>query len=1002
MNTGLAGAQSGNKYLQFSITANTGWQVSLSTLDANFRRSSTGPNAFQWQYSLDGFATAGVNAGAEISYTGTATNGDAQAQIDLSAIAALQNVAAGTTITFRLFGWGASATGGTFAIGRLAGNDLAIGGTVEPGVGPMCGIFLGAANAACNSQTAGPGNDTYDLSIPYTGIDALVSVINNSGSGTVGGDDPALVSDGTIVISGINEDDAYNITFSSPCDALTVNGAAPSCEPPFAGTTISFDEALLWTAGSGSLASYFSDHVYEEADWSFTGGPALRNGTAAQDGFAGALGTYAWRLQNVAGVDWRATYEGGDILENFGFSVRRWDDSPSPAFEVSYSTNGGSTFSAAVAVINNAYLNNSSDWKVFSHIIASPSFVPAGQFVVRVISTGTTERIMVDDFTFETSPAPPCPFALENLPNFDENTCACELGFYATIEDIDGNDVITDCTICPPGSFCPDGLSAAPCPAGTFSDSVGAINCAPCAAGYANNNMGQTACTACPPGAFSASAGAEECDLCPANTYNPVSAQTECLACPDGETSGLGATACTPSGGPCTADLFFVHNNTTNYQDLVWTIHDQNTDAVVETGGINPGEGSVPLCLPDGCYYLRVTNSGGNTITGGYRLILKNAVGAYNNDRIIDDTDNLVLGPGGDSGISGNEGFCIPLGTDEPIYTSCDRYWWKSGDYLVGSENLTVSAEFGGPNAGNSGYEFWFYDPNGGLSFRKTRVHTVSDGFAPNNAVRACHIKLNNWAAASHLQNGVLYNVRSRGVVAGNPLSEFGPACRVTLDPVLAACPPTGLNDIPGNPNFSCGVNKKFGGPNQVANRLFARPVAGANLYEWEFTNDPNEPAYYVTRQTTGVQRHLNWPASQGDPMLVGNTYRVRVRASKNNGVTWCDWGWTCEVTIIPSAAPGNENMALEGDAASNLALWPNPNNGQQVWITLDELAAEVGTVAVDLYDLSGKRVMAREIATQGGQLYTNIDLGGLAAGTYLVTITAGDEQHMRRLVVQP
>ncbi|MCW5898158.1 MAG: T9SS type A sorting domain-containing protein [Flavobacteriales bacterium] len=452
------------------------------------------------------------------------------------------------------------------------------------------------------------------------------------------------------------------------------------------------------------------------------------------------------------------------------------------------------------------------------------------------------------------------------------------------------------------------------------------------------------------------------------------------------------------TGLSCTADLFFVHNNTTNYQDLVWTIHDQTNDAVVETGGINPGEGSVPLCLPDGCFYLRVTNSGGNTIAGGYRLILKNAVGAYGNARIIDDTDNLVLGPGGDSGISGNEGFCIPLGTDEPIYTSCDRYWWKSGDYLVGSENLTVSAEFGGPNAGNSGYEFWFYDPNGGLSFRKTRVHTVSDGFAPNNAVRACHIKLNNWAAASHLQNGVLYNVRSRGVVAGNPLSEYGPACRVTLDPVLAACPPTGLNDIPGNPNFSCGVDRIWGGPNQLANRIFCRPVAGANLYEWEFTNDPNEPAYSAVLQTTGVQRHLNWNSQ--DPMQTGRTYNVRVRASKNGGLTWCEWGWACQVTIVPSAAPGNENMALEGDAASDLALWPNPNNGQQVWIALNDVST--ATVAIDIFDLRGQRVMAREIATQGGELYTNIDLGGLAAGTYLVTITAGDEQHMRRLVVQP
>ncbi|MCW5898168.1 MAG: T9SS type A sorting domain-containing protein [Flavobacteriales bacterium] len=518
--------------------------------------------------------------------------------------------------------------------------------------------------------------------------------------------------------------------------------------------------------------------------------------------------------------------------------------------------------------------------------------------------------------------------------------------------------------------------------------------------GYDNGT--QTVCYgAAAPEGYSVGTSGTDCDDSDPNLTQ------EGEACDDGDAgteNDLVTAACTCAGTPvvsCTADLFFVHNTTTNYQDLVWTIHDQNTNAVVVSGGINPGAGSMPLCLPNGCYYLRVSNSGTGTITGGYRLILKNAVGAYNNDRIIDDTDNLVLGPGGDNGISNNEGFCITngsIGGDEPIYTSCDRNWWKSGDYLVASENATVSAEFGGPYASSSGYEFWFYDPNGGLSFRKTRVHTVSDGFAPNNAVRACHIKLNNWAAANHLQNGTLYNVRIRGVVAGNPIGEYGPACRVVLDPVLAQCHPTGLNDIPGNPNFSCGVDRIWGGPNQLANRIFCRPVAGANLYEWEFTNDPNEQAYSAVLQTTGVQRHLNWTSQPA--MQTGRTYNVRVRASKNNGASWCDWGWTCQVTIIPSAAPGNESMALEGDAASDLALWPNPNNGQQVWIALDEV--HVNTVAIDIFDLRGQRVMAREIATQGGELYTNIDLGGLAAGTYLVTITAGDQQHVKRLVIQP
>ncbi|MBX2933818.1 MAG: hypothetical protein KF825_06210, partial [Ferruginibacter sp.] len=139
-------AVTNNKYIEFTIAANSTYQVSLSTLDANFRRSDTGPNAFQWQYSLDGFATAGVNIGTVINYTSTATDGTAQTQINLSSISALQNVVYPTVITIRLYGWGASSTGGTFALGRLAGNDLAIGGTVV--LGPSIYTWDGSTNCS--------------------------------------------------------------------------------------------------------------------------------------------------------------------------------------------------------------------------------------------------------------------------------------------------------------------------------------------------------------------------------------------------------------------------------------------------------------------------------------------------------------------------------------------------------------------------------------------------------------------------------------------------------------------------------------------------------------------------------------------------------------------------------------------------------------------------------------------------------------------------------------
>ena len=123
-------AISNNDYIQFEVSASSGYQVSLSTLDANFRRSSTGPKSFIWKYSTDG--TTFTDIGTVVFYDVNPTNGTAQAQINLSGIPALQNVVSGTTITFRLYGWDSTSINGSgsFAIGRLSGNDLSIGGVV--------------------------------------------------------------------------------------------------------------------------------------------------------------------------------------------------------------------------------------------------------------------------------------------------------------------------------------------------------------------------------------------------------------------------------------------------------------------------------------------------------------------------------------------------------------------------------------------------------------------------------------------------------------------------------------------------------------------------------------------------------------------------------------------------------------------------------------------------------------------------------------------------------
>ena len=163
---------------------------------------------------------------------------------------------------------------------------------------------------------------------------------------------------------------------------------------------IDFDDNSKWTAGSGGIGSFQTDHTYEDLGWFFTGGDALRQTTSDQDGFPGALGTYSWRLRDGAGTDWRARYDSRGIIEAIGFDVRRWDDSPNPNWSVEYSTNGGENFSATIVTINNDFLDNSSDWKTVYHIFPEPLQVNEGEFVLRFLRN-SGERIMVDNFAYK-------------------------------------------------------------------------------------------------------------------------------------------------------------------------------------------------------------------------------------------------------------------------------------------------------------------------------------------------------------------------------------------------------------------------------------------------------------------------------------------------------------------------------------------------------------------------------------------------------------------------
>ncbi|HMC97770.1 MAG TPA: T9SS type A sorting domain-containing protein, partial [Flavobacteriales bacterium] len=118
-----------------------------------------------------------------------------------------------------------------------------------------------------------------------------------------------------------------------------------------------------------------------------------------------------------------------------------------------------------------------------------------------------------------------------------------------------------------------------------------------------------------------------------------------------------------------------------------------------------------------------------------------------------------------------------------------------------------------------------------------------------------------------------------------------------------------------------------------------------------------------------------------------------------------------CDLTIDNTPmGGGNENFLGDGRSGQNegLHMYPNPNRGDQLYLSVDAIEEGVSMVSVDIYDLFGERVSVRTIAVQsfdpnsGGFVNTVLDLeGALADGMYLVNVTAGPQRFIERLVIQ-
>jgi endonuclease/exonuclease/phosphatase family metal-dependent hydrolase len=118
---------SGSEYVTFGFTISSGYTTSLSSISMNYRRSSTGPTSGYWQYQINGGAWVLIGDFSN-QFSSTSSSGAAITPISLTGISALQNLAAGTVVNFRVTPYGATGSSGTWYVydGGNNTNDLVV------------------------------------------------------------------------------------------------------------------------------------------------------------------------------------------------------------------------------------------------------------------------------------------------------------------------------------------------------------------------------------------------------------------------------------------------------------------------------------------------------------------------------------------------------------------------------------------------------------------------------------------------------------------------------------------------------------------------------------------------------------------------------------------------------------------------------------------------------------------------------------------------------------
>ncbi len=246
----LAEAVAGNDYIQFIVTPNSGFSFTATSFVFSWDHSATGPSSLTLRSSNDGFVS---DLGTVTGLAASITSGNT------ITISGLTNITAATT--FRLYGYGATGTGGTGGF-DVASNlvNIQLNGTTTSTT-PVTPIKLTITSI---SPTTPAPSTTFSATVQaQDGTNAVGNVsantdftlTTNGNAGTIGGTvtGTILAGTGSVIVSGI--------TLSTAGTGVTLTATRTAGDALTPGISAPFNVAV-----NSSATDYFRSNV-TTGDW---------------------------------------------------------------------------------------------------------------------------------------------------------------------------------------------------------------------------------------------------------------------------------------------------------------------------------------------------------------------------------------------------------------------------------------------------------------------------------------------------------------------------------------------------------------------------------------------------------------------------------------------------------------------------------------------------------------------------------------------------------------